>query len=137
MVTIRAWCDIIIACFFFLFFLTRIRSQWPVTVSLQRLRGLPRDILPFERYVIICRGIQLRSVLCTCCFQLFLYWSVCSNTELIFNSRRNSVLFFLSNFVYPAVLRNFISLTAILLLSLLQTVQASLPYVKIGLARVL
>jgi hypothetical protein len=123
---------------FFLFFLTRIRPQWPVTVSLQSLRGLPRDLLPFGRQVIICLGIQLRSILCTCCFQLLLYWSMCSSTELIFNYRRISVFLFLSNFVYLAVLlRNFISLTVILVLSLLQTVQASLPYVKIGLARVL
>jgi hypothetical protein len=48
------------------------------------------------------------------------------------------VFLFLSNFVYAAVLlRNFISLAMILALSLLQIVQASLPYVKIDLARVL
>jgi hypothetical protein len=63
---------------------------------------------------------------------------MCSSTELIFNSRRISVFLFLSNFVYPAVLlRNFISLAVIQVLSLLQIVQASLPYVKIGLAGVL
>jgi hypothetical protein len=52
---------------------------------------------------------------------------MCSSTELIFNSRRISLLLFLSNFVYPAVLlRNLISLAVILV-----------PYVKIGLARVI
>jgi hypothetical protein len=65
-------------------------------------------------------------------------WCMCYSTELIFNSRRISVFLFLSNFVYPTLLlRNFISLAVILVLSLLQIVQASLPYVKIGLARVL
>jgi hypothetical protein len=45
---------------------------------------------------------------------------------------------FLSNFVYPAVLlRNFMSLAVILVMSLLQIVQPSLPFVKIGLVRVL
>jgi hypothetical protein len=60
----------------FFFFLTHIRSQWPVTVSLQRLRVLPRDLLPFGWWVIICLVIWLQSILCTCCFQLFLYWSI-------------------------------------------------------------
>jgi hypothetical protein len=71
-------------------------------------------------------------------FQVIPFRSMCSSSELIFNSRRISVFLFLSNFVYPAVLlRNFISLAVILVLSLLQIVQASLPYVKIGLATVL
>jgi hypothetical protein len=48
------------------------------------------------------------------------------------------VFLFLSNFVYSAVLlRNFISLAVILVLSLLKIVQSSLPYVMIGLAIVL
>jgi hypothetical protein len=34
---------------FFFFFLARIRPQWPVTVSVQRLRGVPKDRLPFRR----------------------------------------------------------------------------------------
>jgi hypothetical protein len=33
----------------FFLFLTRIRPQWPVTVSLRRLRGLPMDLLSFGR----------------------------------------------------------------------------------------
>jgi hypothetical protein len=33
--------------FFFHLLLTFIRPQWPVTVSLKRLRGLPRVLLPF------------------------------------------------------------------------------------------
>jgi hypothetical protein len=77
------------------FFLTRIRPQWPAKVSLQRLSGLPRDLLPFGGQVIIFREIRLWSILCRCCFQLFLYWSMCSSTELIFNSRRISVFLFL------------------------------------------
>jgi hypothetical protein len=63
---------------------------------------------------------------------------MCSSTELIFNPRKIYMFLFLSNFVYPSVLlRNFISLAVILVLSLLQIVQASFLYVKIGLARVL
>jgi hypothetical protein len=118
----------LLSSFFFFFLLTRIKPQWPVTMSLRRLGGLPRDLLPFGRKDIICRGIRLRSILCSCCFQFFLNWSVCSSTELIFNSRRISVFLFLSNFIYAAVLlKNFISLAVILVLSLLLIVQASLP----------
>jgi hypothetical protein len=80
--------------FLFFFFLTCITPQWPVTVSLQRLRGLPRDLLSFGWLVIICRGIRLRSILCRCCFQLLLYWSMCSSAELIFSSQRISVFIF-------------------------------------------
>jgi hypothetical protein len=53
-----------------------VQEPWLVTVSLQRLRGLPRNLLPF-RWRVIYLGIQLQSILCTCCFQLFLYWSMC------------------------------------------------------------
>jgi hypothetical protein len=85
------------------FFLTRIRPQWPVTVSLQRLRGLPRDILPFGRQIVIFRELRLWSILCTYCFQLFLYWSMCSSTELIFNSRRISVFLILECLVKATI----------------------------------
>jgi hypothetical protein len=34
--------------FVLLLLLTRVRPQWPVTVSLQRLRGLPRGLLPSD-----------------------------------------------------------------------------------------
>jgi hypothetical protein len=73
------------------------------------VKGSSKGCFAFWKMVIICRGIRLLSTLC--CFRLFLYWSMCSSTELICNSWRISVFLFLSNFVYTAVLlRNLISL---------------------------
>jgi hypothetical protein len=43
------------------FFLTRSRPQWPVAVSLQRLRGLPRDLLPLDTVNYSGRYVYLES----------------------------------------------------------------------------
>jgi hypothetical protein len=80
---------------------------------------------------------RLRSILCKCCFQLFLYWSMCSSTELFSIPEESLYLYFYLILYILLFSKTSISLAVILVLSLLRIVQASLPYVKIGLATVL
>jgi hypothetical protein len=54
--------EYVITEYFFFFLLTRIMPQWPVTVSLQRLRGLPRDFCLSDDDEGVIKGAEMRTV---------------------------------------------------------------------------